>query len=170
MAEYYFKEFEDYLRTLCMLHKDVLHDDINNRAFIRFQSEEDIQSIPNNAGAVMVAVVNFTGRAIGSIEEEKLQQYAGIWVFVNISNTAGNVYAAIQAAMKKAMDVMFDFYTRMIKDSHDDNCGPLRFLQPEQMTFSPIDGPINENAYGWEWNIPFKVNTPAYNATKWNLP
>lgn len=168
MAEYYFKEFEDYLKTLCIKHKDVLHDDATNRAFIRFQSEEDVASIPNNAGSALVVIDNFTGRAVGSIEEARLQQNVSLLFLVNVGDTAGNPYAAIEAALQKAMGIMFDFYMRMAKDMQDDDCGPLRYLMPELMNFFPVDGPVIENHYGWQLDVPFNVNAPAYNAAKWN--
>ena len=168
MAEYYFKEFEDYLKFLCINHKEVLHDDITNRAFIRFQSEEDVESIPNNAGKVLVIIDNFTGRAIGTLDEARLQQQVSLIFLVNVSSTTGNPYADIEAALQKAIGILFDFYTRMAHDMQIDDCGPLRFLVPEQMTFNPVDGPVLENHYGWQMDLPFNLNAPAYNATKWN--
>lgn len=169
MAEYYFKEFEDYVRNLCIKHKELLHDDETRRAFIRFQSEEDVNSIPNNGGSPLVIIDNFTGRAIGSIEEAKLQQNVSLLFLANVANTAGNPYSAVQAALQKAMSIMFDFYARMTHDMEEDDCGPLRFLMPEMMNFFPIDGPILENHYGWQMDLPFKLNAPAYQANKWNL-
>jgi hypothetical protein len=168
MAEYYFKEFEDYLKNLCVLHKEVLHNDTSNRAFIRFQSGEDVESIPNNAGSVLVIIDNFTGRAIGSLDEARLQQQVSLLFLVNVSTTAGNPYAAVEGALQKAMGILFDFYARMALDMQNDDCGPLRFLMPEKMTFNPVDGPVLENHYGWQMDLPFNLNAPAYNAGKWN--
>jgi len=169
MAEYYFKEFEDYIKTLCIQHVDVLHNDNTNRAFIRFQSDEDVNSIPNNAGKALVVIDNFTGRAIGTVEEARLQQNTSLLFLINVGDTAGNPYAAIEAALQKAMGIMFDFYTRMVKDMEDDDCGPLRYLMAEAMNFFPVNGPVLENHYGWQLDVPFNVNAPAYNADKWNL-
>lgn len=170
MAEYYFKEFEDYLLSLCIQHTMVLHDNVNRRAFVRMQSHEDLQSIPNNAGSILVVMNTFSGRAIGSIEEHKLQQNASILFLVHIGPTNGDPYAAIQSALQKAHDIMFDFYARMKEDQRNDDCGPLRYLVAERMTFFPVDGPVLEAHYGWEMNVPFNVKAPAYNAAKWNLP
>lgn len=168
MAEYYFKAFEDYAKNLCVQHKDVLHNDATNRAFIRFQSGEDVESIPNNAGNVLVVIDNFTGRAVGTLDEGRLQQQVSLLFLLNVANNAGNPYAAIEAALQKAMGILFDFYSRMVKDMQDDDCGPLRYLMPELMNFFPVDGPVLENHYGWQMDIPFNVNAPAYNADKWN--
>ncbi|THU34254.1 hypothetical protein FAM09_24865 [Niastella caeni] len=169
MAEYYFKEFEDYVKSLCIKHKDVLHDDTTRRAFIRFQSGEDVESIPNNAGSVLVVIDNFTGRAIGTVDEARLQQQVSLLFVVNVAVTDGNMYVAVESALQKAMNIMFDFYARMIRDMQNDDCGPLRFLMADQMNFFPVDGPVLENHYGWQMDLPFNVNAPAYNADKWNV-
>lgn len=166
MAEYYFKEFEDYLKLLCMQHKEVLHDDQQNRCFIRFQSEQDLQSIPNNAGSKLVTIDQFSGRAIGEFDDGKLQQTVTIAFLMKIGD--GDPYQKVQEALAKTMQLLHDFYARMKRDYELDSCGPLRFLQPESMSFSPIDGPILENHYGWEMNIPFNVFAPAFDAEKWN--
>lgn len=168
MAEYYFPEFQNYIETLCTKHKDVLHDPANNRAFIRFQSDEDLQSIPNNASGTMVSLGDFTGKAIGEPDENKIRQTATLLFLVNAVSVEGDPYAGIAAAQVKAQDVMFQFYARMKKDYFDDDCGPLRYIEPEGMTYAPIDGPVLENSYGWQMNIPFKANAPAYNPLKWN--
>jgi hypothetical protein len=74
----------------------------------------------------------------------------------------------IATAQQHAMEVMFDFYSRMKKDQQDDDCGVLQYLISEQMIFSPVEGPVIEAHYGWEMVIPFSTNSPAYDATKWN--
>jgi hypothetical protein len=56
----------------------------------------------------------------------------------------------------------------MKKDQQDDDCGILQYLLSEQMVFTPVEGPVLEDHYGWEMVIPFSTNSPAYDATKWN--
>lgn len=167
MPEYYFKEFEDYARDLCIKNKQVLHDDQTNRAFIRFQSEEDIESIPNNAGNVLVIVDNFTGHATGTADDSLLQQNISLLFLVKCSLDS-NRYNAIQACQAKAIGILFDFYAKMKNDMVEDDCGPLRGLVPEQMTFAPVDGPLLEDHFGWQLTLPFNVNAPSYDPNKWN--
>jgi hypothetical protein len=168
MANYYFKEFEDYIKLLCVKHKALLHVDGEHRSFVRFQSNEDIESIPVDAGSSIVVVDQFSGKAVGEFDDHKLQQHVSLLFLVRTDVNADNPYSAIQAALAKAWGILFDFYARMKQDMLDDDCGPLKHLQAEQMNFSPVDGPVLESHYGWEMTIAFKVNAPAFDASKWN--
>lgn len=169
MAEYYFKEFEDYVKLLCQQHTQLLHVDGQNTAFVRMQSEEDVNSIPNTASKSLVVMDNYIGRAIGEFEDNAIVQVPTLLFITYADNNAGNPYAAIQLAMRTSMGILFDFYNRMKYDKLNDDCGPMRYLVAEQMNFSPIDGPVLESHYGWEMTIPFNSKAPAYDPAKWNI-
>lgn len=166
MSDFLFIPFQDYVKSLCEKHKDILHVDGTNTGFVRMQSDQDIQSIPSTAGSLIVLVSNFIGRAIGDNDSHRLRQNASLMFLKRVSTTT-DPYQAVQDAQDKAMQVMFDFYTRMKFDYAEDSCGPMQWAKPELMTFTPVDGPILEDHYGWEMTIPFDPFAPAYNPANW---
>lgn len=170
MAEvnYYFIEFEDYLKALCIAHTDIEHNDASNIAFIRLLSEQDDMSLPSNAAKKIIRLADFTGQAKGSNPDEmQLAQFAVIDYLVYAENVNNDVYEARKEALKKAMQLLFDFYNRMVYDMYQESCGALRFLQPEQMSFDLLPYQL-ENHYGWTMTLPFKSSMPSFNQAKWS--
>lgn len=162
-----FNSFSDYIKQLAQLHKDVLHSDTSNRAFIRMFSHDDINTITSIASKYVISLSYFTGRATGDVESDMLRQEASLQ-FLRRADESGDPGINVQVAMNAAMTLMFDFYARIKKDFADDDCGVLKYLQPEQMTFQPVDDVQIEAHYGWEMTLPFGSAAPAYNADKWN--
>lgn len=167
MSDLLFIPFQNYIKSLCVLHTDILHVDHVKTGFVRMQSGQDLQSIPQNASAMIVVVSNFIGRAIGENDTQRLRQNASILFLKNANANTGDPYQEIQDAQDKAMQVMFDFLSRMVFDFDQDDCGPLKYARTELMTFQPVDGPVLEAHYGWEMTIPFDAFAPAYNPVKW---
>jgi hypothetical protein len=167
MAEFYFSEFQTYLQTLCELHTDVAHNVNGQKAFARMFSNEEMDALANNAGINIVVVASFFGRAIGSPDEQLMQQYASIRF---ASNAAATGAAGINTAMAKAWQIMWDFIARLRNDARADadDCGELQNLDIAGISWDEIpDAPFLENHYGWELTLPFKSTQPQYNATKW---
>jgi len=169
MSELYIKPLQDYFRQLCIEHVTLLHDDNDNVVFIRMQTIQDIASLRNNASKYFILLDNFTGKVKGSFEQNMLRQEITLLFLKAAENSNGNPYGVIETAQQKAMEIMFDFYERMKYDYETDDCGPLQYLDATQMIFEPIDGPVDENHYGWLMTIPMDVNLPAYDANKWNV-
>ncbi len=168
MAELYIQPLQEYGKSLCEKHKLLLHVDGVNVVFIRFQTWEDIAAISTVAADYMVIFDNLAGQAVGDPQSNQLQQRV-TWLFLKRAAPAdGAPFDVIEDAQQKAMDIMFDFYVRMMHDQATDDCGPLRFLIPEQMSFDAVDGPVEDNYYGWLMTIPLNVSLPAYDANKWN--
>lgn len=160
-----FLQFEQYIQLLAVQHKEVNHVDGENTGFTRFQSEEDLLSIPHTAGNIIVGIGNFTGRAVGAAGEGKLQPVADLIFIVHAGPAMVGIN--VQQALSKAFRIMIEFYSRMVYDFENDDCGPLRGLIPESMTFQPIEGAVLDSYYGWEMSIPFKIRTPDYDPAKW---
>lgn len=168
MAELYIKPLQDYFKSLCIKHKLLLHVDATNVVFIRFQTEQDLAALRTNASSYFVIFDNIVGQAVGDPQSNQLQERVTL-LFLKRS-AAGNdqPFDAVEIAQQLAMDIMFDFYGRMMHDQLADDCGPLRNLIAEQMSFEPVDGPVEEYHYGWLMTIPLNVMLPAYDANKWN--
>lgn len=167
MAELYITPLQDYYTSLCINHKLLNHNDTTNRVFIRFQTIEDISALRSNASSFFVIFDSMAGQAIGDIGASKIRQRITLLFLKRAAPPAGQPALVIENALQAAMDIMFDFYGRMINDMLTDDCGPLRYLVPEEMTFDAVDGPVEEQHYGWLMTIPLNVNLPAYDATKW---
>ena len=168
MSNLLFIPFQAYIKNLCIINKNVLHNDGNNVAFVRMQSGDDLNKITSNASSTLVIVSTFTGRAIGSTEDGRLQQMATLTFLNKPTVNTGNPSDEIETAQQLAMEVMFEFYARMIQDQRTDDCGILQYLVANQMIFTPVEGPVIEDHYGWEMTLPFGGDVPEYDATKWN--
>jgi hypothetical protein len=167
MAELYIEPLQDYYTNLCVKHKLLNHNDDTNVVFIRFQSNQDLSAIRTNASEYFVIFDNLAGQAIGEAQSNQLQQRITL-AFLKRAVTGDDAFQAIETAQQLAMNIMFDFYGRMMHDQDSDDCGPLRYLLSEQMSYDPIDGPVEEDHYGWLMTIPMNVTLPAYDANKWN--
>lgn len=121
MSELLFADFQSYIKTLCVKHKQLMHDDAANVSFVRMHSEDDLNKIKTIGSPVLVIVDTFTGRRIGEPESRMLQQHASLaFVAKAVANT-GDPSGEIENAQKKAMEIMMDFLARMEKDQQDDD-------------------------------------------------
>lgn len=169
MSTLYLKPTQDHFKKYCVEHITLQHNDADNVVFIRFQTEQELGSIKNNAAGYFVMVDNITGRAAGDADENKLRQELTLLFLKRVEPANGDPYGKIEKALQDAFDIMFDFYARLKNDAEENNCGPLKYLKPEQMNFEPADGPVQECHYGWIMTIPYDVNAPGYNPAKWNI-
>lgn len=170
MSELYFKPFEDYIKTLCIQHKKILHQDGVLTGFIRMQSHEDIQSIPQNAGTSLVAIESIIGRAVGDFEENRIRQTVTLFFLqATVPDNSGEPYTMIEVALSESYIIMLDFLARIKNDYIEDDCSALQGIIPQLVLFQPIDGPVLERHFGWSLNLPFDITAPAYDATQWNL-
>jgi hypothetical protein len=170
MDEYYFSGFQDYIKSLCETHTDLLHA-ADNQAFIHFQSDNEVSGLFNNPSPNLVLFSRFYGRAQGaSADTMQMKQFASIrFACYAVQPVDGNITGSIADALDKAFSIMMDFIAKMVKDQRDDTCGALRRMELETCSWSEIpDQPFIENHFGWELSIPFSSEFPAYNAAKWN--
>lgn len=167
MADFQFRNFEDYLEQLCREHTDVQHEVGGQVCFSRLRSETEVTEISNNAGRNIVLMGRFNGRASGENQEAAMRQSVTIR-FACYSEVTGSA-SAIDEAIDKAWTIMMDFIARLRQDFKDEEyCGPLGNIEFENMSWSEIDEPIYlENHYGWDLTLPFKSTQPAYDAAKW---
>jgi hypothetical protein len=89
MSNLIFIPFQDYIKSLCEIHKDVLHVDNTNVCFVRMQSEDEINNIKSSIGGFLVIISSFTGRAIGAPDDNMLQQHASIMFVTRKENGTG---------------------------------------------------------------------------------
>lgn len=168
MSGLLFTDFQAYAKQLSIKNKDVLHDDINNVAFIKLFSRDELNKITTSGSTMLVVVTMFTGKAIGSPDQSQLMQHASLMFLKRVSPNSGDPSSDIETAQQIAMEVMFQYYAKMKKDQRDDDCGVLQYLVSDQMIFTPVEGPVIEDHYGWEMIIPFGADAPGYDGTKWN--
>lgn len=162
-----FEQFQGLIKTYCEEHTLVLHDDVSNVCFERFKTNQQLYSIPTNAGPVLVRVFDFIGRANGDVDSGQLNEQAVLHFLCRV-DAAADPYDAVHQAELKAMEIMFDFYARMKNDQRTDSCGPLKGFDLEDMTFEALEMQLEEH-YGWMMTIPFREFAPAYDADKWNI-
>ena len=162
-------QIQDYIQSLCHRHKEIKHDVDGIKSFARFQSEEEMTSLRNNAGKNVVVVAAINGRRVGDKDERTLHREMILRI---VSYAENNTAEEIKAALKTAEEIMFDLITEMEhqqeKDMDEDVCGIMDKLQPENFSWEEVeDQPWLINHYGWDLTVPFKVYMPAHNAAKW---
>ena len=167
--EYYIKEFEDYIEQLCREHVDVLHETNAKICFSRLRSRTEVTEIINNAGENIVIMGRFNGRSVGDSQEQTFRQFVVLrFACYAINNGVDDPSDGIDNAIQKAQDIMFQFISRFRKDQKDDDCGPLRLVELQNISWDEIDEPIYlENHYGWDLTLQYKSYFPAYDAAKW---
>lgn len=168
MADFQFKDFEDYIEQLCRENVDVAHEVDDKVCFSRLRSRTEVLQIINNAGANIVLLGRFNGRAVGQSEERGMRQFVVLRFASYAQNNDGDISEGIDNAIDTAWNVMMQFIARFRKDYKDDDCGPLAGFEFENMSWDEIDEPIYlENHYGWDLSLPFRSTQPAYDAARW---
>jgi len=166
--DFYIQEMEDYVEGLCRSHTDVLHNPPAKVCFSRLRSQDEVNQLINNAGKNVVIMGRMSGRAVGDAIEQKLRQEF-VLRFACYAEVASGTQG-IDDAIDLAQDIMFDFISKMRVDAKDDqnDCGPLRYVELNNISWNEIDEPIYlENHYGWDLIIPISAYFPPYNALKW---
>lgn len=159
----FIKEVSDYYTLLSEQHVDVKHGS-TNRAFCRFQDQEQFNQLRSNAAKNIVLVRNFSGRADGDYDEH----LALNTIVLCFSSYAKNLTSAgIVTASEKAFEILLDFWVRMRQDFEEDNCVWLKRVLWEHIQFDEIEQPWLVNHYGWVLIIPYRTVLPAFNINKW---
>ena len=154
MADFQFKDFEDYLEQLCREHTDVAHEVGGQVCFSRLRSRDEVTEIINNAGKNIVLLGRFNGRTYGDSQEAGMRQFAVIR-FASYAEITGAGSAGIDDAIDMAWNIMMQFIAKLRQDYKDDDCGPLGNVEFENMSWNEIDEPVYlENHYGWDLSLP----------------
>lgn len=165
------EQIQNYMSGLCTRHMELKHDVDGIKSYARFQSDEEMTALRNNAGKNIVVVASVTGRRVGHKDDKTLQREITLRIASYAENSSSD---AIQLAVKTAEHIMLDFITEMERQQDADNdrdvCGILKFLRPELITWEPVeDQPWLINHYGWDVTFPFKVFMPKHDPTKWTV-
>jgi hypothetical protein len=153
-----------YLEELAEKHTEIRHNVNGLRSFAWFQSEEHINQIQNAGGDKVVIVADYNGQRVGDYDDQKVRQVISVRFAVK-SNGDDNT-TAIKYAIQKAEEIMFDFVNKMQQD-YETECGPLKNLEPEKISWNPFDGPWLDSFYGFDLDIPFKTYMPGFDSSKW---
>lgn len=160
------KEVQDKIAAYCAIHKE-LNDGMENKAFARLWSREQLDSIRTNASPNIVVVTSFRGRSFGGYDEKKMQQFIGLRFSCYAQPDDGE--SATEMALDKSYSIMLDFLVRMQKDYEEDDCSWLKFVDFENISWDEIpEQPWLINHYGWDMILPFKTYLPAYDAARWS--
>lgn len=159
----YLKEASDYLSTLAEKHKALLHGN-DNKAFCRYSDQSQFEALRMNASKNIVVVLSFFGNSDGDAEEACTKNT----IVVRFSCYSKTVNSTeIIKASEKALEILLDFWSRMIKDLSEDFCAWLRNIFWEEIQIDEIQQPWLQNHYGWDMVIPFRSALPEYDADKW---
>ncbi len=159
-----FQNFQDYITSLSVVHKKVLHTIGGRKSFFRMDGEEDTAAISTDATSPMVAIAGFSGQVQ---QQTRLVYRARILFLSHVPESATESMAdEIEEAQNEAFEVMMDFWSRIVWEyENGDKCAFMNeLLNP---SFEPV-GPINQWEYGWAMDIYFSVDSPDYNPANWN--
>lgn len=158
------EDIQDYFEDLCTKHKDILHNTDDRKAFARLRSDDEITQLKKKATPNIVVIAEATGQRIGDVDAGEMRWGISI-IFASQASKAGNYGSAVDTAINKAIQIMFDFVSRMQNDMNED-C-PMQSLEVEKVSWTDIEGPWLDFYFGWMLFIPFKTDTPIYNADNW---
>jgi hypothetical protein len=165
----YLKEMQDYLEQLCVLHANILHtiDSSGKRSFAKFQSDEQIDEIRQRGGENIVVVIDYYGQIIQEYDDQKMQQAMRI-MFGCKALTGNDQATRVNNAVQLSFKIMMDFITRMRYDFDEDNCGALKFVDFDKLSWEAFEGPVLDSFYGFNLEIPFRTYLPALDEDVWN--
>lgn len=171
--EFHIDELQDYLEDLCVKNKLVEHTKVTDlnpegqKAFARFESNDQVNQITQSAAKNIVVVADYFGERVGAPDDKRMRAVVQLIFAVKKEAATEDETSAINDAIKLAEKIMFQFMTRMEKDM-EDGCNALEALEPEAMRWDAIENqPWLDDYYGWELSIPFKSYIPAYDADDW---
>lgn len=173
MADFFIDEIQDYLEGLCELNKQVAHKVVadnapgGRRSFARFESEEHIAQIKNDASDKIVVVTDYYAVRVGDIEDQKLRMTMLIRFAVKKVSGGLDETNAINEAIKVAEDILLQFLSRIEFDFQNE-CPSLKNFEPEKSAWDKIEQqPWLDDYYGWDLTLNFITYMPEYDAEDW---
>ena len=157
---------DTYLKDLCVRHKQLLHNDIDNVVYIPLLSNMEVGSVDTNQAQSLVLFENLTASPAGTADDPKYIQEITL-TFLCHRNSANPIAEETKEKLSKAFDIMMDFITRMRVDYDMGNCAALRGLHTS-MFWKALEDEQIVNSVGWELRIKITIAEPAYNAANWN--
>lgn len=165
MNDIYLDEMQNYLEQLSVLNVNILHTIDGKRCFSRLQTDEHIEEIQQRGGPNVVVVSDYYGQCIGEYDDQKTRQV--IKIRFPCKALGVDEVTAISSAISLSLRIMFQFQQRMRKDFEDDNCGILKYLDFEKMSWDIFEGPWLDSFYGFDLEIPFRSYLPALAGDQW---
>lgn len=157
------KDTQDYLQNIAHNHIYLQHDRGGRKSFSRFQTDNMITQIRKNGTDNIMVIAEVNVSRFGQYDDKELRRGVSV-IIASRAATNGNAADAIDAAMDKSEEIVFDIINQMEQDQINE-CGLNFDLQ--RVTWDNIDGPWLENYYGWIVFIPFKGHIPPYDPAKW---
>lgn len=165
--------FQDYLEQKCVLNKLIAHNKVTDncpngqRTFSRFESEEHILQIQNNAGENILIVADVYGQRAGAPDDKRIRYTVQLRFAVKKKSGSGDNQDAINEAVKKAEKIMFQFVNVFEKEA-EEGCNELEGYEPMETRWDKIEEqPWLDDYYGWDLNISFLSYLHAYDAADW---
>lgn len=171
--DFHIDTFQDYLQTLAESNKDIAHLKVpagKTRAlhsFSRFESEDHIAAIKACQAQNILVVADYYGQRKGDADDYQVRLTVQLRFCSKRAVATRDESQAINDAVQKAEDIMFQFMAKMEADFRD-GCNALESLEPERISWSKIeDQPWLDGYYGWDLNLSFGSYMPAYDENDW---
>lgn len=165
--------FQNYVDDLARRNKEVKHMAITEscpngqRCFSRFESEEHISEIKNNGGKKIVVVADVYGQRIGEPDDKRILVTVQLRFAVKKEAATENETNAVNAAVKLAEKIMFQFSNQMEKD-FEAGCNDLDGLQADKFSWDKIEEqPWLDDYYGWDLTVTFLHYIPEHSDDDW---
>jgi hypothetical protein len=162
------KPFQEYLKGLCVLHKELQHGVNGKTSFIYLMSSDELSSLPENPAPIILIVDNITGAATGGEESSILRQLWQFSILGKIDLSVGNTTDAITNMLQKTFEIGMQIFAKMRIDLYNDSCGSLAGMQLNKVTYKVEETMLIESHYGFEFSISQITEAPEYDPLKWN--
>jgi hypothetical protein len=160
----FIKEASDYFAVLSAAHEDVKNS-AGNKAFCRFQDNEQFNQLRLAAAKNIVVIMSFFGKSAGGFDDATVKPT----IVIRFSCYSKSITSAdITTALEKAMAILLDFWIRMRRDYELDSCLWLKNVDWENIQFDEIEQPWLQNHYGWDLVVPYLTELPEFDQSKWN--
>jgi hypothetical protein len=162
-----FQSFQEYIKQLCIKHKVVDHQENVRQTFFRMDEVEQAYAQSSIAQSPYVKVDDAVGYFTGKGGQDAFEWSVVLQSLHRVDPTVGNLSDNIESARQVTLDILIDFYLRMMEDyENGDICDGIKTMNIRHPEFAPL-GPEGQNEYGWLLRMTFSTNVPKYDASKW---
>lgn len=154
-----YKQIEDYIVTLCIKHKKVLHNS-GGTAFTPLHFDEE-SFVNNKLKPVYVRIEDCAAQ----YRNEQMQWTVPIKILKNVPSAGAlnRRVETISAASGETLQIALDFEAR-IRHMYEDECFFIQSLLP--FSIEPI-GMEDQSAFGWRLTLRFTTTQIGYDINKW---
>ena len=159
------EDIDNYFETLAIANKLSKHTVDGRKSFYPLTQKES-SALPTNAASPYLAITSYSGAYAGDAYQQDKKVSINIQ-FLHKAKTTSE--ADKEEAFTIAETLMDQFVSKMRLDAADAGiCFWLSLINFGRMSYERI-GPVGQQDFGYELNIPITIDSPEYDVNNWEV-